>query len=115
MLYRFRSKSSADVIALQSSGEALLRAMGREPESKGIVEVDALAPAIRAIERAIESEEAAARVPVAVGVPGGAAEPCSDESPEGAPEAPVSLRRRAWPLLEMLRRARAEGHVVTWG
>ena len=115
MLYRFRSKSSADVIALQSTGDALLRAMGREPARKGIVEAPNLAAAIRSIEQAIEREEASLRQPVPLGA-GAQDAACIDDPEEDCakPQA-VSLRQRAWPLLEMLRRAQAHGDVVTWG
>jgi hypothetical protein len=110
MLYRFRSKSSADVIALPSSGDALLRALGREPQARGILEPDAMQALIARLEASIASEEAqrieatpllAATQPQAEGL--------SDELDV------ISLKRRAWPLLEMMRRAQREGHPITWG
>ncbi|HNJ83875.1 MAG TPA: DUF1840 family protein, partial [Piscinibacter sp.] len=32
-----------------------------------------------------------------------------------APREGVSLRQRAWPMVEMLRRAQAEGKEIVWG
>ena len=119
MLYRFRSKSSADVIALRTSGEALLRALGREPQPQGILEPDFLPLAIRNLERSIAVDDAqrlahpAANEDSADG-PDDEADSGFGASPASARDA-VSLRRRAWPLLEMLRRANDDGHAVTWG
>jgi hypothetical protein len=118
MLYRFRSKSSADVIALRSSGEALLRALGREPQPQGILEPDFLPSAIRKLEQSIDIDDAlrqgqeAANEDSAIGEQDGGS---SLDSGSGAGHDAIPLRRRAWPLLQMLRRAQSNGHAVTWG
>lgn len=106
MIYRFKSRATADLILMGPDGDRLLRALGREPAGRGIFEVDALPAAIAALEAAVAAEAAAARD----------AEPPPDEA-EGLAEAPaaVSLRQRAWPMIEMLRRAQAEGQPVVWG
>jgi hypothetical protein len=120
MLYRFRSKSSADVIALRSSGEALLRALGREPQMRGILEPDALDVAISTLEESIAREDERRKALGRLQANDEDTNGFEDTLPalnavSGRPEDPVSLRRRAWPLLEMMRRAKDAGHPVTWG
>ena len=42
MIYRFKSKATADLIVMGPVGDNLLRLVGREPAAKGIIEVGAL-------------------------------------------------------------------------
>src|SRR4051812_26107396 len=104
MIYRFKSKAAADLIVMGPVGDMLLRIIGREPAAKGIVEVAALPAAIAAIERAVAAEEAARK---------STPEDDADEGRGGGDN--VSLRQRAWPMLEMLRRSQREGADVVWG
>ncbi len=106
MIYKFKSKADGDVIMMGPNGDALLRVLGREPSSQGIIEPAAMAAAIAAIEQSVADDEAAR-----------AARPESD--PEGA-EPPagrdgVALRQRLWPMREMLRRSLAAQVPVVWG
>ena len=103
MIYRFKSKATADLIVMGPVGDNLLRIAGREPAAKGIIEVGALPAVIAALEAAVAAEEA-------VRSKSGADEP--DESAGGDN---VSLRQRAWPLLEMMRRSQREGADIIWG
>ncbi len=48
MLYKFKSKATGDVIMLGPNGDALLRALGRTPAPKGIVEPADMPAAIAA-------------------------------------------------------------------
>ena len=101
MIYKFKSKATGDVIMLGPNGDQILRVMGREPAPKGIIEPADMAGAIAAIEAAIAAEEA----------PGD--EEDGDDTQKG-PRA-VSLRQRAWPLVEMMKRAQAAGEPIVWG
>ena len=98
MLYRFKSKATGDVVMLQGSGDEVLTLLGREPASQGIFEV-ADAPAVMATLKAAVAEQerriAAGELALKPGE--------------------VSLRQRAWPLVEMLTRAHAAGEPVVWG
>ncbi|RZJ11840.1 MAG: DUF1840 family protein, partial [Rubrivivax sp.] len=58
MLYRFKSKAGADVVMLGDSGNDVLRLMGREPASQGILEADALADLIQSLEAGVAAHEA---------------------------------------------------------
>jgi xanthine dehydrogenase iron-sulfur cluster and FAD-binding subunit A len=108
MMYKFQSKATGDVLMAGPSGDAVLRAMGIAPARQGIVEPAAMPAAMRALEAAIEGDESArARIEVT-----------SDAmNDDGAPpsDGEVSLRQRAWPLVEMMKRAQAEGVPVVWG
>jgi hypothetical protein len=107
VIYKFKSKAAGDVVMLGPTGDRLLRAMGREPAAKGIIEVDAMPEAIAALERAVADDEAAF-------------EQAREEAKARGEPAPqreggVSLRQRAWPLVEMMRRAQGAGHEIVWG
>ena len=106
MLYKFKSKAAGDVIMLAPSGDQVLRILGREPAPKGILEVAAMPAAMRAIEAAVVHDEQARQQAEAEAVA------------EGKPLAPrdaVTLRQRAWPLLEMIRRSHASKADIVWG
>jgi hypothetical protein len=105
MLYKFKSKAAGDVIMLAANGDELLRALGREPAAKGIIEVAHMAAAITAIEAAIATEEAD-RAQVRA--------KADAEDDRGGSFAP-GLRQRLWPMVEMLQRAQAAGEPVVWG
>ena len=90
----FRSKAGAEVLMLQAHAEAVLRALGREPAPQGI-----FLPA--QIDAALDAFALAQQRPT--------------EADEPEDEEPVpDLGRRAWPLLELLRRARRQAVPVTW-
>ncbi|MBL8288556.1 MAG: DUF1840 domain-containing protein [Rubrivivax sp.] len=107
MLYKFKSAATGDLIMLGPHGDAMLRLLGREPAPKGIIEAHDLRGAIAALRAAIEQAE---RKPE-----GSAAAGAADDSGEGDGGAAVSLRRRLWPVIEMLERAARADVPVVWG
>jgi hypothetical protein len=106
MIYKFKSAASGDVIMLGPHGDALLRLLAREPAAKGIVEPRDMPAAIASLRRAIEEAERRAADPAAAP---------ADAQPQGDPEPPVSLRRRLWPMIDMLERAARADVPVVWG
>lgn len=106
MIYKFRSKASGDVIMLAPTGDRVLAAIGRQPAPKGIFEVDDMPAIIAAIESAIVADDAARAARRSDGDDGG--------TPVG-PDGGISLRQRAWPLIEMLQRCHAAREPVVWG
>lgn len=106
MIYKFKSKAAGDVIMLEPGGDMLLRAIGREPAPKGIIEPPAMADAIVAIERVIAEDEAARAE--------AEAEARATGEPLPAREG-VTPRQRLWPMVEMLRRAQAAKEPIVWG
>ncbi|HEX7384077.1 MAG TPA: DUF1840 family protein [Burkholderiaceae bacterium] len=106
MIYKFRSKAAGDVIMMGPTGDAVLRAAGREPAPKGIFEPAALPAARAAIERAVAADDAAR------------AEAEARAKAEGTPPPRgegIGLRQRAWPLVEMMKRAEAADEPIVWG
>lgn len=109
MLYRFRSKATSDTLMLGPQGEQFFRALGREPAPRGIIEPEAMGAALDAMRAAIEADEAARAASA------GLDEAQREVAAEAAGCDPVALRRRLWPMVEMLRRAQAAGEPVVWG
>lgn len=97
MLYKFKSKAAGDVIMLGPNGEQMLRLIGKQPGAKGIIEAADLGAAIAALEAAVAADELAA------------------QTGENAPRERVSLRQRAWPLVEMMKRAQRAAMPIVWG
>lgn len=105
MLYKFKSRATADVIMLQANGRQLVHLMGKDPDAAhGILTVEQIPAAIAALEQAIAAEDQAlAQV----------AQACEGDGVLERPE-PVHLRQRAAPLLDMLRRSHHAEREVTW-
>lgn len=106
MLYKFKSKAAGDVIMTGPIGDAVLRTMGKEPGAKGIVLPADMPGAIAALESAVLAEEQARQQAEA------------DARADGKtllPREGVSLRQRAWPLVEMMKRAHAADEEIVWG
>ncbi len=107
MIYKFKSKAAGDVIMMGPNGDQVLRLIGKEPAPKGIIEPADMAAAIAAIEQAIAAEEAARAAAKADAGQG--------KDKNDGPHDKVSLRQRAWPLVEMLKRALAAHQEIVWG
>ena len=105
MIYKFQCKATGDVLMLGPVGDEVLRAIGIAPAARGIIEPAGMSAAIEAIEAAV------ARDDMALGPSGSAAREGEAQPGEGG----VSLRQRAWPLAEMMKRARAVGEPIVWG
>lgn len=105
-MYKFKSKVTGDVIMLAANGDHILRLIGKEPSPKGIVEVADMPAAIAALEQAIRAEEADRQQ---------AEDAAAAQGKTLPPVAGVTLRQRAWPLIEVFRRCHAAEAVVVWG
>lgn len=106
MLYKFKSRATADVIMLEPQGRQILQIIGKAPGASGIVTAAQIPAAIAALEAAVAADEV--RPP--------AADDAQEGDEEGAERADtVRLRQRAAPFIEMLRRSAAEGADVVWG
>ncbi len=110
MLYRFKSRATADLIMLEPQGRRVLQIIGKEPGVPGILTAEQIPAAIAALEAAVAAEEAliAARKQAAQ-------EQAADAQEQAEPaQEPIRLRQRVTPLIDMLRRSAAEGREVTW-
>jgi hypothetical protein len=113
MLYKFKSKNTGDVIMLQPNGRRVLQIIGKDvPEDidttgeKGIILPEQMPAAIAALEAAIAREEADQKAALA--------EALARQEPAPHFES-VSLRQRAQPFIEMLKRCQEDGSEVVWG
>jgi cyclopropane-fatty-acyl-phospholipid synthase len=106
MLYKFKSKATGDLIMLEPNGRQVLQIIGKEPGPQGIIEPAQMAPAVRALEAAIEREEADQKQ---------AAEQAQQKGDKAARPDGISLRQRAVPFVDMLRRAEKAGEDIVWG
>jgi hypothetical protein len=106
LIYKFKSKAGGDVIMLGPQGDQILSLIGREAAPQGVVSADQLPAAIDSLELAVARDEAAF------------AQAQADAQAQGDPlprRQGISLRQRAWPLLDLMRRSQAERHDLTWG
>jgi Fe-S cluster assembly ATPase SufC len=106
MLYKFKSKAAGDVIMTSLVGDAILKLTGREPSAQGIFTAAQMPAVIATLEAAVTDDERRR------------AEAEAEARAEGRTLAPlegITLRQRAWPLIEMLKRSQAAGEDVVWG
>ncbi len=106
MLYKFKSKAAGDLIMLEPNGRQVLGIIGKDAGPKGIIEPSQMAAAIAALEAAIASEEADHKQ---------AADDAKAKGEVAPSGEPVSLRQRAKPFIDMLRRCEQAGKDIVWG
>lgn len=110
MLYKFKSKAAGDVIMLQANGKRVLdiigNATGREFGAQGILRPAQMKAAVEGLNTAINQEEADQKAAVAQAQADGQTAPQFEA---------VSLRQRAHPLIEMLRRCESANAEIVWG
>jgi len=106
MIYKFKSKAAGDVIMMGPAGDDVLRLIGKTPAPKGIIEVDAMPAAIHALELAVAADDAARAQ---------AEQEAAAQGQTLAPRDGVTLRQRAWPLVEMMKRSMRENVAIVWG
>ncbi len=106
MLYKFKSRATADVIMLEANGRQLLQIIGKSPDAHGIVTVAQIPAALQALEAAVSEDQARSK--------DSAQEEGEGDAADGKSAAAVHLHQRAAPLIDMLRRSAAEKADVTW-
>lgn len=101
MLIPFRSKAAGDFFMFDHHARPLFELMGRAFAPQGVMNgasAGAFAATLSAALEAVPTEEAE-----------------SEDDANASKELPVGLKQRAWPLLDMLRRAAAKNVDVVWG
>lgn len=104
MAVKFQSQVTGDLLMLQAHAQALLKVLGKDEAGPGILRVEDMDAALVAL-RALR--EAPPQPPV-VG-PDGA------ELEVGFQDEPVSLHKRAVPLIKMIEEAQEAGKPIVWG
>lgn len=107
MLYKFKSPAAADLIMLEPHGRRVLQIIGKPVDVKqGILQPVDMPAAAAALEAAIVHEEAQRKAAEAEAAARG------EELP---PQEGISLRQRATPFIEMLRRCEKADKEIVWG
>ncbi len=109
MLYKFKSKATGDLIMLEPNGRQILRIVGKndtESLTKGILLPADIPAALMALEAAIREDDARQQHSNAES---------TTQSEEPAHTERVTLRQRAAPFIEMLKRCLKENHELVWG
>ena len=108
MIYRFKSKATADLIMLGPQGEQVLRLIGKEPTVQGIIESHQMPAAIEALHQAVVMDEQRRSAQQ---------EPTSEEGPDEQESRTdiVTLRQRVWPLVTMMTTAHSQDEAIVWG
>ena len=109
MLYKFKSKVTGDLIMLEPNGRQVLQIINKGDAAslvKGILLPQDMPAAIAALEHAIAEEETAQQKRVQEAQAAGAKPTRSDT---------VSLRQRAVPFIDMLKRCQQADEEILWG
>ena len=106
MLYTFKSKAAANLIMLQPNGERVLEIIGKQPGSTGVILPQQMPAAIAALENAIAQEGPSRN-------PAGETDKSAGNAPQNSDA--VSLRQRAVPFIDMLKRCQKAGQEIVWG
>jgi hypothetical protein len=106
MIYKFKSKAAGDVIMMGPNGDEVLRIIGKSPSPQGIIEPAAMPAAVKAIEDAVAVDEAQRKQAEQEAAAEGRRPPARDG---------VTLRQRAWPLVDMMKRAHGADQEIVWG
>jgi uncharacterized Ntn-hydrolase superfamily protein len=106
MLYKFKSPATGDLIMLEPNGRRVLEIMGKEAQPKGIILPEQMLAAIDALTNAVMREETEQQAAITAAKAKGETPPTFEA---------LSLRKRAWPMVDMLQRSVKDKASITWG
>ena len=110
----FKSKATGDLFMLSAHAAALLGPLGKQVERPGILTVAELPAAIAHLKALPDDTPRGAAADS--GDPGDAADHDRDQDRERPlADTPVSLHKRAVPMVRMFEQALAAGQDVVWG
>ena len=108
-MYKFKSRAAGDLIMLEPNGRQILSILGRNDaasQAQGILLPEHMPEAIEKLEAAIQADEAHK------------AQLIQEAKDKGEP-APrfegISLRQRALPFIEMIKRSQKDEKEIVWG
>lgn len=106
MLYRFKCKAAADVVMLEKNGKQLLEILGKDPQAPGILLLDQMPNAIKALQDTVVDEEREFEQRKQEALANGEDPPNPDR---------ISLRMRVAPFVEMIHHCQREEADIVWG
>jgi hypothetical protein len=108
-MYKFKSRAAGDLIMLEANGRQILSIIGKldsPTEGKGILLPPQMLAAVAALEEAVALDEAR-RAQLA--------QEAQEKGEVPAKEEGISLRLRAVPLIEMIKRCHKADAEIVWG
>jgi hypothetical protein len=117
MIYQFETRAGGRLTYTSVVGSQLLHVIGKQPGPRGVITVEDIPAAIRALEAAVAREKAMTQEERRVVEPHATnesrrADPRDDERER---EPPVTLGQRAFPFIDLLKFALNAKEDVTWG
>ena len=109
MLYKFKSRATAELIMLEANGRQVLEIIGKSADEHGIITVEQIPAAISALEAAAQEDSQRRRSAAQTDD-----KEQADADANGAAAEAVGLSQRVAPFVDMLRRSAAEGKEVIW-
>lgn len=109
MLYKFKSQVTGDLIMLEPNGRQILQLIGKGDAAslvKGILLPPDMPAAITALERAVAEDDAVQQQRLEAAKAAGEKLQRTET---------VSLRQRAVPFIDMLKRCKAADKEIVWG
>jgi Domain of unknown function (DUF1840) len=113
MLFRFKSKATADLIMLEADARRLLRIMTGAEATRGILRGETLELALRRLQTAVQEDEALRRRLQERVRSGQASEQEIDEDRQQ--QVQVRLAQRAQPMITLMERSLAQAADLVWG
>jgi hypothetical protein len=114
MIYQFETQAGGRITYTDVVGAQILHLIGKQPGPRGVITVDEIPGALRALEAAVAREKAAAAA-----APNPELEPHATNGTERdedrAREPVVTLGQRAYPFVDLLQFALKARENVTWG
>jgi len=105
MLVTFSSKAGADILMLSQHAKPILQIMGK---------LDGADLAVRGVFMPEHMAQTIDKLEQAIALTPSPNEDDDDDAPKDPITRPVGLRQRAFPLLDLLRRAKEKNHPVLW-
>lgn len=113
MSYKFKSRATGDLLMLDATGKQILEILGKTPGEPGILTLEQIPGAISTLEEAVKLDDAR-RKAIEEARESGDGEKGKEAAHESDLLGAVTLRQRAAPLIDMLRRSAAENKEVIW-
>jgi cyclopropane-fatty-acyl-phospholipid synthase len=108
MLYKFKSKTTSDLIMLEPNGRQVLEIIGKTPAAQGILLVADMPAAIAKLEAALAQEKVQEQAEREATTE-------NDRDDRGEKKGALTLRQRASPFVDLLKRCRQAGSDLVWG
>jgi hypothetical protein len=105
----FKSKATGDLIMLTAHAGALLGRIGKSVTGAGILTVPEMPAALQVLKNLDDGIREAAAAAAAAG------SAAANDDPIDPIDEPVSLRKRAVPLVRMIEEALANAEPIVWG